>query len=163
MIGLCFHFVFEDAREFGGDLLAVDVEKRTGQIGKRGGTERVAVAVETVASREVGAFVSGQGVQDDGLAVVVVGIECLELVEQESGGEVERAFIDGNAGVAGLDQGPECAGSRELAGDIAVPAAVRGLACHQRGDERAGAFGELTSVVIFGLALLGIGKRGSCG
>ena len=81
LAGLGFCLVFKNAYKFGGNFLAVDIVKRAGQVGEGGGSERVAVAVDAVAGGVVGAFVRGQGVEHDGAAIVVVGIEALELFQ----------------------------------------------------------------------------------
>ena len=149
--------------QFGGDLAAVEVEERAGQVGEGGVAQRIAVAVEAVAVGEIGALVGGEGVENHGLAVVVVGVAGLELLEQGGGGFVERVLVHDDAAVARLDERPEDAGGGEVAQRLAIPIAVGGLAGDQRGHQRAGAGGELARVSLVHLAGLGVAQGGGGG
>ena len=101
--------------------------------------------------------------QDDGFAVVVVGVEAFELFEQEGGCLVDGVLVYGDAGVAGGDQGPEHAG-RGVTGDhVAGPTAIRGLGGDQGGDQGARAFRQAAGIHLGVLARIGIGEGGGRG
>ena len=163
MVRLGRRFSFQNAGEFERDLLAVDLIERAGQIGQRGIAQRVAVAIEAVACGKVGAFVAGQGVEDDCLAVVVIGIETGELFEQEGGGLFDGVLVDGNPGIAGGDERPEHAGRGVAADDFAVPTTVLSLGGHKTGDQGTGILGEPNQIDFVHLARIGISEGGGGG
>ena len=84
-------------------------------MGEAGVAQRIAVAVKAVAVGKIGALVGGEGVENHGLAVVIVGVAGFELLEQGGGGLLERVLVHDDAAVARLDQRPEDAGGGEVA------------------------------------------------
>ena len=132
-------------------------------MGEAGVTQRIAVAVEAVAVGEIGALVGREGVENHGLAVVVVGVARLELLEQCGGGFLDGVLVHDDAAVACFDQRPEDAGGGQVAQRLAVPIAIRCLTRYQRRHQSAGAAGELARVILVHLAGLGVAQRGGGG